>query len=73
MGDNLRIGLSPDEIQALPLSDRVALWLRLAELAQADAVAAEQAHLAAAKNWLALADAAEARLNDLLSLVRELH
>jgi len=73
MGDGLDVGLSPDEMRALSLHDRIDLWLRLAERAQADAFAAEQAQLAAAKNWLALADRAEARLTDLLSLVREWH
>jgi hypothetical protein len=72
MGDSFHIGLNPDAFASLSLHDRIALWLKLAEQAQADASAAEQAQLAAAKNWLTLADTAEARLTDLLSLVREL-
>ena len=72
MGDTMRIGFTPDEFRALSLHDRVAQWLRLAEQAQAEAAAAEKAHLEAANNWLSLADTAEARLSDLLSLVREL-
>ena len=62
MGKNFDIGLIADELRTLPLDERVALWIALAEQAHAAAASAAAAELAAAKQWQTAAAEAEERL-----------
>ena len=65
MGDTSRVGFDPGELRALPIADRIAQWMKLAEEASLRAAAAQEAQLAAAKEWLEAAEGIERRLEEL--------
>ena len=67
MGDNSDLALGSDQFRTLPFDERINILIERADAARARGAAAQEEQIAAARNWLTLAEAAEKRLINLLA------